>query len=134
MKMSILTRNGLGIMVLMLSILLSGCEEKGKVFVPPVGGPCSYERLPGMLGVVSIKDGMYHLLFELRTLEDGRPTARTFVPLGQLDGWAIEVPVTDSRFAGAVLGDRFHADASVMTEGSCTPVIFEIGAKVGNSP
>ena len=119
----VVTRNRLVIRVLMLSLLLSGC-----------GGLCSYEKFPGMLEVVSIKDGEYRLLFELRNVENKRSQARTYVPLERLNGWATEVPVTDPRFASAVVGDRFHADASVMTGGACTPVIFEIGGKAGVSP
>lgn len=118
---------------LLLACFLTGCDDSS-IQAPLVGGPCSYEQFPGMFQVVSVKNGKYQLMFELQSGQEGLSNAITQVPLERLNGWGIEVPIADAALAGAVVGDKFHATASVITQGTCTPVDFSLGSKAASSP
>lgn len=100
--------------------LLAGC-------IPLVGGPCSYERHAGIAEVIGIKDGHYLLMFisppQLETESHSR-----FFPRSGLNGEVFEVRTSYAEVAGAVVGSRFQAEALVMTEGSCVPINYKIGA------
>lgn len=110
---------------LLLACFMVGCDDSS-VRTPLVGGPCRYAQFPGMFQVVSIEDGKYQLMFELQSARKGMTTS---IPLERLNGWKIEMPTTDPSLTDVIIGDRFHAIASVITEGSCTPVNFELGVK-----
>ena len=103
--------------------LLVGCGEL-------VGGPCSYEQHAGIAEVRSITEGGYRLSFRLLPESGVVSHSQTYIPLEKLNGWEFDASNPQSELAGAVVGSRFYTEVSVMTEGSCTPVNFKIGAPI----
>lgn len=106
-----------------LCLLLVGC-------IPPVGGPCSYEQHEGTAEVIGIKDGYYQLKFTWLPKPNVEFHSTGFFPVSRLNGDVFEVRTTHAEVAGAVIGSRFHAEASVMTKGTCVPVDYRIGAPI----
>ncbi len=106
-----------------LGVFLAGCN-------PPVGGPCSYERHAGIAEVISIQGDKYQLRFTLAT-EPGVDSHASF-PLSRLNGDVFDVRTSYAEVAGAVIGSHFQAEASVITEGSCVPINYKIGASLQN--
>ena len=102
-------------------LLFSACACGGRELV---GGPCSYLKQRGVAELVSERDGHYLLRFRLIGGE------RVDAGLMHLDGDEFEAEgEAKIRLAGAAPGTRFAALASVITRGTCTPVIYEIGAR-----
>jgi hypothetical protein len=108
-----------------LLVFLTGCDS-------PVGGPCDYEQHAGIAEVIGIEGDKYQLRFTLST-KPGVESHASF-PLSRLNGDVFDVRTSYSEVADAVVGSRFHAVVSVITEGSCSPTSYKIGApmKRGN--
>lgn len=101
--------------------LLVACGEK-------VGGPCSFEQHAGIAEVIAVTEAGFQLRFKLLPESGVAPHAQTYIPLEQLNGWEFDASSQYPELAGAVVGARFYTQVSVMTEGTCTPVSFTIGA------
>lgn len=110
--------------VIALSILyvfFAGCN-------PPVGGPCSYEKHAGIAEVVGIKENKFQLKFTFPIDTVAESNAK--FPLSRLNGEVFEVSAGYPEMSGALVGSRFHAEVSVITEGSCSPVSYRVGLPV----
>ncbi|OIO71503.1 MAG: hypothetical protein COW19_03370 [Zetaproteobacteria bacterium CG12_big_fil_rev_8_21_14_0_65_55_1124] len=104
----------------LLLLVLAACR-------PMVGGPCSYDAYPGTVEVVAVFLDEYQLVFGLLPGAAAGHHAHTFVPLDRLNVWQFPADIHDAKLAGTRVGDCFQAVARVMTKGSCTPVIIDIG-------
>jgi hypothetical protein len=102
------------VFALLVFSLLAACQTI-------VGGPCHYEQHKGMAEVVGVSGDRYQLRFTLSP----EPSVESHSNLQ--NGEAFYVRTSDVALAGAVVGSRYHAIASVITHGSCTPVSYEIG-------
>jgi hypothetical protein len=78
-----------------------------------------------MAEVIGIKGDSYQLGFTLppESVEESRSDTL----LGRLNGDVFYLRTADISLAGAVVGSRYQVVASVITQGTCTPVIYEIG-------
>jgi hypothetical protein len=78
-----------------------------------------------MAVVIGIKGDSYQLRFTLspESVEESRSNTL----LGRLNGDVFYQRTADVVLAGAVVGSRYQVVASVITQGTCTPVIYEIG-------
>ena len=103
-----------------LAVLLGGCIR------PLVGGPCSYEQHPGIAQVISANDNGYQLMFRLLPEPGAGAQTKTAFPLERLNGEIFEEGINHPGLAGASVGSRYYAKASVITSGTCTPVNFII--------
>lgn len=82
--------------------------------------------------LIAVTEAGYQLLFKLLPEWGVVPHAQTYIPLEQLNGWEFDASNRYPELAGAVVGARFNTEVSVMTEGTCTPVNFTIGAPAGH--
>jgi len=110
--------------VLLFTALLAGCQDE------KVGGPCSYLKYDGFSEVVAIDGVEYQLRFELPEEPGSDHREKGLIPADQLSGRIFHEGVNSPGLSGAKTGDRFHTQVSVITEGTCTPVMFELGGAV----
>jgi hypothetical protein len=97
--------------------LLCGCS-----------GVCHYDTREGIAEVISINENGndYQLRVKLRPESNNVSQSWLFPPKNDVNGWIFHADRKHPKLVGAVVGSRFSVEIHLMTEGACSPVVYEI--------
>lgn len=102
---------------------------------PPAGGPCTYSKFSGSAEVIELKPGQngYWMIFKA-TFTGAQPTSAFYNP--NSDSAFVSNPSGDTTpewltSKGIVIGAKFEMNLSLVSSGSCAPVIHEFPSLPG---
>ena len=121
-------------LLLMASFLL--CESAGCKERPVLGGNCVYKTYPGTATITEVaavehEGGEAEKIFRVKFVF--APSEPIREPFAQVEGRKFELVASDfSHLSGTFLkkhgieeGGTLNCDLKVITQGTCTPVLFE---------